>query len=188
MPITWYIIRASGLTAVALLILVTLLGVGQVTGWTYRLWPPVKAWAIHKALSLALTGAVAVHVLTLLFDKVHPATILQLLVPFWLQYSNNTALVGMPFGPLAIGLGIVAVYLLATVVISSLYLIDRSSRLWHWLHYSSYILAGTVFIHVLYAGSDFKSGPARWLWIVTGLVILAGLAGRLWRAGTTRLK
>jgi DMSO/TMAO reductase YedYZ heme-binding membrane subunit len=105
-----------------------------------------------------------------------------------LRYSNNTTLAGMPFGPLAIGLGIIALYLLAAVVVSSLFLIDRSSRLWHWLHYLSYVLAAAVFIHVLYTGSDFKSGPARWLWIAGGIVLLAGMISRLWRAGTLRRK
>jgi hypothetical protein len=50
----WYIIRAAGFTAAGLIILLMLSGIGQVTGFTYRFIAPIKAWAIHKALALAL--------------------------------------------------------------------------------------------------------------------------------------
>jgi len=47
-----------------LLILLMLSGIGQVTGLTYKIVEPVKAWVIHKALALALCGAIVVHVVS----------------------------------------------------------------------------------------------------------------------------
>src|SRR5450830_605191 len=106
----WYGVRAFGLLSAALLVLVILMGIGQVTGFTYRYIEPIKAWAIHRALALSLAVSIALHVLLLLIDKQMRFSIPQILVPFVNTYSNGTKLIGLPFGVLAVTFGILAMY------------------------------------------------------------------------------
>jgi predicted ferric reductase len=184
----WYLIRVSGIVSVALLLLIIISGIGQVTGWTYRFMPPVRAWLVHKILAYSLVGAVALHIFPLLIDKFHPATLIQLFVPFLLQYNNSTTFLGLPLAPVAVGFGVVSIYLMALIILSSLKWNTTKPRLWGWIHYSSYLLMALIFVHVLYTGSDVKESLGRGLWILAGIIILIATALRLWRAGTLRRK
>src|SRR6185369_1770871 len=104
----WYVIRAAGFTAAGLLFALMVSGIGQVTGLTYRFLEPIKAWALHKALAIALCGAIAVHALFLLFDHFVRFSPAQVLVPFVSHYSNHTTLLGLGLGGIAVALGILA--------------------------------------------------------------------------------
>lgn len=182
----WYVVRAAGFVAAGLLFALMLSGIGQVTGLTYRFIEPVKAWALHKALAIALCLSIAVHVGFLFLDHYLPFSLLQAFVPFQSSYNNKTAFLGLPLGSLAITFGIVATYLIVIVVLSSLGWIQTKPKRWHNLHYLSYILVFLVFLHALYAGSDLKYGLFRAAWIFGGFIIVLGIASRLWRAGTHR--
>jgi sulfoxide reductase heme-binding subunit YedZ len=182
----WYVVRAAGFVAAGLLILLMLSGIGQVTGLTYRLIEPVKAWALHKALAFALVASIAMHVIFLLIDKYLPFTIPQVLVPFLDHYNNNVPLFGMTLGIIAVGLGILAMYGVLIIVASSLGWIDTKKGLWRKLHYLGYVVMLFVFVHALGAGSDLKYGTFRAGWIMLGLIILLAVATRLWRAGTLK--
>ena len=183
---SWYFVRVSGIVSVALLLLIILSGIGQVTGWTYRFLAPIRAWTVHKILSFSLAAAVALHVLPLLIDKFHPATLWQILIPFLWQYNNGTTFLGLPLAPLAISFGVIAVYLLAVVILSSLSWNVKYPKLWHWTHQLSYVLMALIFFHVLYTGSDAKDGLDRLLWIAAGGLVLVASLLRLWRAGSLR--
>ncbi|MEP7204901.1 MAG: hypothetical protein ABI716_01770, partial [Candidatus Saccharibacteria bacterium] len=45
-----YLTRDSGLIAADLLVLLMLSGIGLVTGLTFKMVEPLKAWAVHRAL------------------------------------------------------------------------------------------------------------------------------------------
>jgi sulfoxide reductase heme-binding subunit YedZ len=182
----WYIIRAAGFTAAGLIILLMLSGIGQVTGFTYRFIAPIKAWAIHKALALALCIAIVIHVSFLLIDHYVRFSLLQLFVPFLSRYNNKTQLLGLPLGWAAIAFGILAMYGVAIIVFSSLGWIDTKKRAWRKLHYLSYIVALFVFLHALTAGSDLEYGAFRAVWILLGLVVLAGIVARIFRSGSLK--
>jgi DMSO/TMAO reductase YedYZ heme-binding membrane subunit len=161
-------------------------GIGQVTGITYRFIEPVKAWAIHKAMALALCAAIVVHVGFLLVDHYVRFSLIQVLVPFASHYSNGTKLLGIPLGGIAVTLGILAMYCIAIMVATSLNWIDTKKQAWRKLHYLSYAIVFLVFLHALYVGTDLKYGVFRKLWIALGLIIVAGMVARLWRAGTLK--
>ena len=183
---TWYVIRGAGFAASGLMVLLMLSGIGQVTGWTYRIMEPIKAWAVHKALALAMGVAILTHIIFLLIDRYVTFTIPQLLVPFLSNYSNGTSLFGLAIGGLAMSFGIFALYAVTIIILSSLGLIDSRKRIWRWLHYLSYVAFILVFIHALLAGSDLKYGTFRFAWLgVLGIVLLA-MIGRAMRAGTLR--
>ncbi len=182
----WYIIRAAGFISAGLIVLLMLSGIGQVTGLTYRFLEPVKAWALHKAMAIALCVSVAVHVGFLLIDHYVKFSLVQLFVPFLNRYNNHTQLLGLPLGWAAIAFGILAMYGVAIIVLSSLGWIDTKKGAWRKLHYLSYVVAVFVFLHALYAGSDVQYGTFRAFWILLGLIVVGSIVMRLWRAGTTK--
>lgn len=182
----WYIIRAAGLLSALLIILLMISGIGQVTGLTYRFIEPIKAWAIHKAMAIALLISLAIHVLFILFDKYMPFTLPQILVPFLSNYNNGTTVLGLAIGGLAIAFGIFAMYGVVIIVASSLGWIDSRKTTWRWLHYVSYAVALLVFLHVLLAGTDVKYGTFRMAWVGLGVIVVLAILSRLRRAGSLR--
>jgi methionine sulfoxide reductase heme-binding subunit len=182
----WYIIRAAGFTAAGLLILLMLSGIGQVTGLTYRFLEPIKAWAVHKAMALALCAAILVHIIFLILDHYISFSIPQVLIPFLSQYSNHSSLFGISLATVGVASGILAAYGVAVIVLSSLYWMDSKPKTWHWLHYLSYFVILAVFIHALGTGSDLRYGLFRTAWILVFVVVLIAILSRLWRTGTLR--
>jgi sulfoxide reductase heme-binding subunit YedZ len=180
----WYVIRAAGFTAAGLIVLLMLSGIGQVTGLTYRFIEPIKAWMIHKALAIALCVAIAIHGGFLLIDHYVRFSLQDIFVPFLSHYNNNTQLLGLPLGDVAVALGILAMYGVAIIVASSLGWIDTKKGAWKKLHYLSYAVALFVFLHALYAGSDLQYGVFRAAWIFLGLLVGVAVIARLLRAGT----
>lgn len=181
----WYVVRAAGVVAVVLLVLVALSGIGMVTGLTYRYYEPLKAWAIHRTLSIALVLSALMHILFLLVDKFEPYSLANILVPFSAHYEHSR-IFGIQAGSFYNALGIISAYLLVIVLISSFIIIETRKRAWRWLHYLSYPLAIAVFFHALFLGTDFKHGFMRLLWLGIGLLLLASAASRLRRANTLK--
>jgi methionine sulfoxide reductase heme-binding subunit len=180
----WYIVRAAGFVAAGLVVLLVLSGIGQVTGFTYRFIEPVKAWAAHKAMAIALLVAIVIHVGFLLVDHFVHFSLAQVLVPFTSTYNNKTAFLGLALGPLGVTMGIFALYGIVILVATSLGWIDRKPRTWRKLHYLSYAVALLIFLHALYVGTDIRYGSFRAAWIALGLTVVIGVVSRLWRART----
>ncbi len=181
----WYVVRAAGFVAAGLLVLLMLSGIGQVTGLTYKFIQPVKAWALHKAMAIALCVSIAIHVGFLLLDHFLPFSVGQILVPFESHYSNGTKILGVPLSGIAVALGILAMYGVAIIVASSLGWINKKRVRWHKLHYLSYFVMFFVILHGLYTGTDLKYGIFREAWIGLSALIALGVISRLLRAGTT---
>ncbi len=177
----WYITRGAGIVAVILLALLILSGIGLVTGYTFRFFEPLTAWATHKALGLAFGIAVLIHVGALLFDKFVPFSIAAVLFPFISNYRPVT-LYGHHLGSLYVALGVFAFYGVAIIIISSLLWIDKKPRRWKLLHLLSYLTAICVFFHGLYLGTDLTHGTFRTIWIVIGIATGIAMLYRLKRA------
>lgn len=182
---TWYVIRSAGVIAVVLMVLAMLSGIGMVTGLTYRLLEPLKAWIVHRAISIALSLSVLLHVGFLLIDKYKAYSLANVLIPFNVQYEHARIL-GIGVGSFYNALGIIGFYMAILVVLSSLFFIESKKRLWKWLHYLSYPLMISVFFHALYLGTDFQHGLVRTVWLLFGVVLLIGIVSRLRRVGTVR--
>ena len=180
----WYVVRGAGFVAAGLIVLLMLSGIGQVTGLTYRIVEPVKAWAIHKALAYALLAAIAIHVIFLLIDKFLPFSLIQVLVPFASTYTNKTSVFGLSLGLIGVAAGILAMYGIVIIVASSLKWIDTRKKTWRLLHYLGYVVAALVFLHALVVGTDVRYGIFRLGWLFLGLIVLVGVVMRLWRAKT----
>jgi DMSO/TMAO reductase YedYZ heme-binding membrane subunit len=184
----WYFIRGAGFAALFLMFLLMISGIGHVTGLTYRFIEPIKAWAIHKAIAFGLVFAVLVHVIFLLFDHYVSFSFPQIVIPFLNRYTNGTSLFGINVGMFIIADGIIAMYLIFLIVLTSLGWIDTKKKAWRWVHYSSYIAAIMVFVHALGAGSDLKYGTFRAFMIFLLVVLILATITRLARSGTLKNK
>jgi len=179
----WYLVRASGIVAAIVLVILMLSGIGLVTGHTFRFLEPITAWASHKALGIVFGISVLIHMIGLLFDHFVPFDIPTLLVP-WLSSYKLVTIFGLQMGSLFVALGVLAFYGLILVVITSLLWIEKKPFLWKIIHLLSYLVMVFVFIHALYLGTDLASGLWRWVWIASGVIVAAAVVARLLRAKT----
>ena len=180
----WYLVRGSGIVAAVALVLLMVSGIGQMTGYTYRVLEPLTAWASHRALGLVFGVSVLIHMGGLLFDHFLPFTLGELLIP-WLSDYKPVHLLGLSVGSLYVAMGVIAFYLTWVIVITSLTIISKRSRLWKLVHLLSYVVIALVFVHAVYLGTDVSHGWMRIAWIALAIGVL-GLSGlRSWRAYTT---
>lgn len=177
---SWYLTRASGLVAAATLVILMLSGIGQVTGYTYKLLDPITSWASHRALGIAFGVSVLVHVFSLLFDKFVKFNFFELFIP-WLSHYKPVTIFGIHFGSLYVALGVIAFYLVGIIIITSLLWVEKKPHIWKWIHLMSYVAILLVFVHALYIGTDLAHGIWRYLWIGLALTILVAAMQRLWR-------
>ena len=180
---SWYITRASGLFAALSLIILMVSGIGQVTGYTYRFLEPLTDWASHRALGITFGISILLHVFSLLFDHFVPFNIAQLFIP-WLSGYKPVTIWGVHLGSLYVALGVIAFYLIAGVIITSLTWVDKKPATWKLIHLLSYFALLLVFIHALYLGTDLAHGVFRFVWVCLGLVTILFCLHRLWRAKT----
>lgn len=157
----WYVTRAAGNTAYLLLFLVVIFGTGMTTGHLYKYLNPVKAWLIHKYLSLALGITILTHIIAQLFDKLANLSLADIFIPF---FSN--------FEPLFLSLGIIAFYTLLIIIFSSLFFRLKYQKTWRGVHYASYLLFTTSLIHGFFIGTDSKTLGMQIIYYSTGTIFL----------------
>ena len=133
---------AAGIVAWAL-VSITLVGGLQLSTRLVR--RPAPAWVLdlHRFVAGLAVALVGVHLVALVLDPFVKFGIAELLVPFASSYK-----------PGAVTLGIVALYLLLAVELTSLAMRKMSRRLWHAVHFSSYPLFLLATLHGLTAGTD----------------------------------
>lgn len=139
----WYFARASGMVAAILLVLSLVWGVLMATRALRPLDRPSWMLAMHRWFSgLAVTG-VAIHLAALVADS-------------YVHFGAAELLVPMASGwrPVAVTFGVVAMYLLVLVQVTSLLMKRLSTRVWHGIHLGSYALTWMVFVHAGLAGTD----------------------------------
>jgi DMSO/TMAO reductase YedYZ heme-binding membrane subunit len=158
----WSVARAGGLLAYALLALGVVWGLllsSRIFGKR-----PRPAWLLdlHRFLGGLAVVFVAVHVGAILLDSYVPFSPVQVLVPFASSWH-----------PTAVAWGIVGLYLLAAVEITSLLRRRLSQRVWRKVHYLSFPLFVFTTVHTLTAGTD-RNNPVLQIAVfsICGLVVL----------------
>jgi len=144
--IPWYVARSSGIVAWALILATIAWGLLLATKVLGR--RPTPAWllSLHRYLGALTVAFVGVHVGAILLDTYTNFSIMNVLVPFTGTWH-----------PLAVAWGIVGMYLLAAIEITSLLRHRMSKRAWHAVHLLSYFLFATTTVHMLTAGTDVKA-------------------------------
>jgi len=163
----WYVSRASAIVAWTLLTATVLWGVLLSTRVLRAADDPAWLKNLHRYLSGMAMVMTGVHVGSLLLDPYlrdqAGFDFVAALVPF-----------ASEFKPLPVALGIVALYLMAGVALSSLAMHRIPRRAWKGLHYLSYVIVALVAFHAAFAGSD----TGTWWYIVvsTALIVVTTLA------------
>jgi predicted ferric reductase len=170
----WYTTRAAAVCAYIALTLTCLLGMVRTLMRTSRFRRTWLIEEIHQYVADAAVIFVAVHLTALLLDPLIPFAPVNLLVP-----------IGEPYRPLAVALGVFALYAVALVMASSWLRRRVPYPLWRKLHYGSFVAFWLVTWHGLLAGSDAGESWMRLVYIACAVAIGGGMLLRaFWPAPT----
>jgi predicted ferric reductase len=161
-PFLWYVTRAAAVSAYITLSAAVVLGLCRSLAPTMRVRIPWELDEAHQFLSLLTAAFLALHLISLVFDPLIPFAPLNLLVPL-----------GEPYRPLAVGIGVFALYAMLVVLLSSWLRRRIAHATWRTLHYTSFVAFLLVTLHGLLAGTDSGEPWMRLVYIgAAGLVAL----------------
>jgi predicted ferric reductase len=164
----WYLTRGTGIVALILLTLTVVLGIANVRRVRLAGAPRFVTLGIHRSVSLLAVAFVAVHVLTSVIDGYVPLRLIDAVVPFSSTYH-----------PFWIGLGAVALDLVAALVLTSVFRRRIGYRTWRLVHWTAYASWPIALVHSLGTGTDAGSGWMTVLVIVLVSAMIAALLARL---------
>ena len=164
--ITWDTARAAGFASYVLLTAAVSVGLVLRNRWQSTRWPRLVTNELHGYLSLLALVFIAVHVVAVLVDPFTRFGLVEVLVPLASHYR-----------PVWMGLGIVALYLLLAVWVSSRLRAHIGFRTWRTIHVLSYGVYGAATVHGLGTGSDTRTVWASVLY-ASSVILVAVLAGR----------
>lgn len=157
----WYLGRAGGFVAFALLLISMLMGVAISSrifdGLLTRAW----FFELHKFASLFLLGAVLFHALIMLPDPYAGYTVDELLLPFRSHIM-----------PEATAIGILSLYGLTFVSFSFYATRWIGQPTWRKLHYLTFLAYAGGAIHALWAGSDSDLLGVRYFYLASGIGLI----------------
>jgi sulfoxide reductase heme-binding subunit YedZ len=172
MNVTWYVARASGMVAFALLTTTIVLGLVMSGRARLRRWPRFAVEDVHRFASLLTWSFVGIHALALLADSYLPFSILDLIIPG-----------AAPYRPLPTALGVVAAELLGALAVANLLRWRIPYRVWRRTHYLNFVVWLLALGHGVTSGSDSDTTWALAIYVAAASVV-AGLTA--WRVLSTR--
>lgn len=178
-PWAWYISRASGLMAFALLYVSIFLGLTLRIPLLRKIFAPAIALDVHAWISVQATVFAFLHGAALLFDKFLNLSLADLFVPFVSDYE-----------PGLLALGIFSFYLMIILVATSYGKKYISHKLWRAVHFLNILLYAFVLIHAVKLGTDLKNPIAYsiFLWSNVFLIFLMLINMQLRIADTIRIR
>jgi DMSO/TMAO reductase YedYZ heme-binding membrane subunit len=127
---------------------------------------------MHRYLSALAIVFLAVHVGAIIADSFVHFTLGDVLIPFATDWH-----------PLAVAWGIIAMYLIVAIEVTSLFRHRISNAAWRGIHLASYLVLAVSTIHLLTAGTDAGDVLPEVLAITLGVVVVFGSAMMLtWRS------
>jgi predicted ferric reductase len=162
----WLIARAAGLVAWVLLMVTMFLGVAVRSPRPSR---PAGAWYVdlHRFAATLSVVFVGLHLYGIVADSFVDFTLADVLVPF-----------ASAWNPAAVAWGVVALYLLTAVHLSSLLWRRLSRTAWKAIHFASYPLAVTATVHAATSGTDVGAPVVMVVGIAVCAVVGAGASVR----------
>ena len=139
----WYTARSGGIVAWALLNASVLWGLVLSTKVFGKRPRPNWVLDLHRFLGGAAVVFTAIHIASIVFDSYVNSGFIDILVPFTSSWH-----------PVAVAWGIVALYLLIAVEVTSLMRKRLSKQMWRATHYASFPLFVLATTHALSAGTD----------------------------------
>jgi predicted ferric reductase len=173
--LSWYVTRSSGLVAWALVTASIVWGLTLSGRLVRRRGVPAWLLALHRHLSALSLVFIGVHLLGLVADN-------------WVHFGWSELFVPMasPWRPGAVAWGIVAMYLLIAIQVTSLLMRRLPRRLWHGIHLTSFVVfvAGTV--HGFQSGADRSNRLVQWGCLSGCAIVLSLVIFRLATRGSRR--
>lgn len=168
----WYVTRASGIIAWLALTGSVLWGVVLSTKAFPKHRRPAWLLDLHRWLGGLTVAFVAIHLVALVADSYVEFDVVDLVVPFASEWE-----------PLAVALGVIAMWLLVAIEATSLAMKRLPKRLWRGVHLTSYLVFWLTSIHAALAGTD----PSQRLYQATAvLMIVAVVWATMYRIANRR--
>lgn len=155
----WYIVRATGFIAYGLFTVSVLVGLVVATRWHAFTGPWLVFERLHPLVLLAAGMVLAFHIATLILLSF---PILQALVPFL-----------SAFDPTPVALGILAMYLMIVLLLSTYMIGSIGYRTWHRLHYSGLAAWLLALLHGILVGNDSGQAWARAMYYGSAVLVVA---------------
>ncbi len=171
-PLLWYLNRGSGVVALILLTLATVLGVLALGGRPGSRVPRFVVQSVHRNVALLAVATLLLHVVTAVLDEYFDIRWWHALVPF-------SGALQRPW----LGLGAIALLLMVAVVASSLLRHRLRRRTWYSIHQAVWLLWLASVLHAIGMGSDLTD---QW-WLATVGCVAAVSAVAAWRGARALL-
>jgi len=175
--LAWYSSRILGFLAYGALAVSVIYGLLLSSGLLDRIAHRAVSLTLHQDLSAIAIGLTALHGALLALDTFVPQSVRQLVIPF-----------SGPYRPEWVGLGQIALYLMA-VVYGSFFVRRRIGlRAWRALHYMTFLCFVGATAHGVMSGTDTPAPWAFWIYATAtvGVVFLLGYRITLAFAGPAR--
>ena len=157
----WYVARSSGMVAWLMLTGSVVWGVVLSTKAFPNQRRPAWLRDLHSWLGGLTVAFLAVHLVALVADSYVSFGLLEIAVPFTSAWR-----------PVAVALGVIAMWLLVAVQLTSLAIRRLPRRAWRAIHLSSYLAFWLTSMHAAFSGTD----RANLLYQVTAVVSIGAVA------------
>ena len=165
--ILWYATRGAGVVSLVLLTGVVLLGIVSAIRWQTASWPRFLTTGLHRNLALTTLIFLALHIVTAVVDPFTALGWEAAIVPFSSAYRR-----------LWLGLGVVAVWLLVAIVVTSLLRPLFGQAAWRMIHWLTYLMWPIAVIHGVGTGTDPRFA---WMLAIEAACIGSVVAALAWR-------
>jgi sulfoxide reductase heme-binding subunit YedZ len=166
--LTWFVARATGFIALALITLSMALGVGSSTRMSSAGWPRFVTQALHRNVSLFVLVLLAIHVAAVIIDDFVTITIADSFIPFVSSYR-----------PIWLGVGVLSSDLLIALVVTSELRHRFGYGSWRAIHWTAYACWPLAIVHSLGSGADTRKAWAVWVVVACVVLVLLAVAWRI---------
>ena len=171
--VLWFAARGAGAVSLVMLTASVCLGLVTVTRFQAAGWPRFFNYELHRRVSLLAVAFLAVHVIAAIVDPFTSLGLAAALVPLASSYR-----------PLPVALGVIALYLFAAVLATSLLRKHVGQRAWRAIHWTSYALWPLAFLHGTLAGTDALAPWMLAIDLACAVAVALSLAWRILPRGT----
>jgi sulfoxide reductase heme-binding subunit YedZ len=166
--LTWFLARASGVVALALLTLSMVLGIVAGTRLSSTRWPRFVTQGLHRNISLFVLVLLAVHVIVAVVDDYVTITVQESFIPFIGTYR-----------PVWMGLGAISSDLVIAMVVTSLLRQRIGYETWRAVHWTAYLCWPLGIVHALGTGSDVRKAWSVLFTLACVALVLLAVAWRI---------
>ena len=158
---TWILLRAAGVGAYLMLFMAVAWGLVATTAVVAKRVSKPAANMFHQFVATTGLVLLGVHMAILLIDAYMPFHILDLLVPM-----RST------FRPVAITAGVLAMYAMVAVMVSSWVRKKLSTKVWRSIHLLAVPAFTLALAHGVFSGTDTQRWWMFGMYALTGLIVV----------------